>query len=110
METFTLEEMGIKYPLLLDDNRAKPTQIPNPDYDPTAPLPASASLGGAFDPKNPPEGYEPPMLEVAKLDFIYQIVWQENVLSERLEAKEAARIAAEEAAAQQAALQAVPTE
>ena len=44
------------------------------------------------------------MLEASKLDFIYQIVWQETTLSERLEAKEEARkLAEEEAAAQQAA-------
>ena len=103
METFTLQEMGLKYPLLLDDNRAKPIQIPNPDYDPMAPPPASLGLGGVSDPKKLPEGFEPPMLEVAKLDFIYQIVWQETTLSERLAAKEEAKELAEEAAAQAAA-------
>jgi type IV pilus assembly protein PilM len=105
METFTLEEMGLQYPLLLDDNRAKPTSIPNPDYDPAA-LADMTTLGTGFDPENPPEGFEPPMLQVAKLDFTYQIVWKDNILSERLEAKEEARKLAEEQAAQEAAQQA----
>jgi hypothetical protein len=41
---------------------------------------------------------------VQKLDFIYQIVWQEQKLSDRLEAKaEAEKQAEEEAAAEAAA-------
>ena len=106
METFTLEEMGLQYPLLLDDNRAKPTSIPNPDYDPAA-MADMTTLATTFDPEDPPEGFEPPMLQVAKLDFTYQIVWKDNMLSERLEAKEEARkLADEEKAAQEAAQQA----
>jgi type IV pilus assembly protein PilM len=103
-ETFTLEEMGVKYPLLLDDNRATATQIPNPDHDPSAMI-TESPLGGAIDQNNLPEGFEPPMLQVRKLDFVYQIVWQEKSIAERLAAKEEARLAAEEAAtaAQQAA-------
>jgi type IV pilus assembly protein PilM len=103
MEEFTLEEMGLKYPLLLDDNRAQPSQIPNPDYDPGAMESIDMPIGGVIDPNDPPEGFEPPMLQVRRLDFIYQIVWQETTLSERLAAKEEARKAAEEAAAQEAA-------
>jgi type IV pilus assembly protein PilM len=77
--------------LLLDDNKAKPAMIPNPDYDPSTALPPAMMLSNTIDPKNPPEDFERPMLEVAKLDFIYQIVWQENTLSDRLKAKEEAR-------------------
>ena len=97
VETFTLEELGVSYPLLLDDNRAQPTQIPNPDYDP-ATMAAESPVGGALDPGNLPEGFEPPMLPVSKLEFVYQIVWQEKTMAERLEKKEADRLAAEEAA------------
>ena len=97
VETFTLEELGVSYPLLLDDNRAQPTQIPNPDYDP-ATMAAESPVGGALDPENLPEGFEPPMLPVSKLEFVYQIVWQEKTMAERLEKKEADRLAAEEAA------------
>lgn len=96
METFTLEEIGVRYPLLLDDNRATETQIPNPDYDPT--MAVDPSLGGEVDLDNKKEGFEPPMLPVRKLEFVYQIVWQENSISERLEKKEEERKAAEEAA------------
>ena len=96
VETFTLEELGIGYPLLLDDNRATESQIPNPDYDPT--LAMESSVGGEGEPTNQPEGFEPPMLPVRKLEFVYQVVWQENSISERLEKKEAERLAAEEAA------------
>jgi len=96
-ETFTLKELGVRYPLLLDDNRAQATQIPNPDHDPNT-MVVESPLGGAVDPEDLPEGFEPPMLPVRKLDFVYQIVWQENSISERLEAKEAARLAAEEEA------------
>ncbi len=96
-ETFTLEELGITYPLLLDDNRASDTQIPNPDYDPTA-MAAESPAGGQIDPNNLPEGFEPPMLQVRKLDFVFQIVWQEKSMSEVLAAREEARKAAQEAA------------
>lgn len=109
METFTLKEMGISYPLLLDDNRAKTSQIPNPDYDPSAMAEAVAASGG-LDPENPPEGFEPAMLDVAKLEFVYQIVWQETSLEERLLKKEEARKLAEEEAAQQAANEAAAAE
>jgi type IV pilus assembly protein PilM len=96
VETFTLEELGVGYPLLLDDNRATLTQIPNPDYDPSMAL--ESPLGGAINPDDLPEGFEPPMLEVRKLDFVYQIVWQENTMSDRLTAKAEAAEAAAEAA------------
>ncbi len=91
-ETFTLEEMGLTYPLLLDDNKAKPSLIANPDFDPTMMPSAPANQGGFAAPAAPAAGdpesaFEPPMLEVPRLDFVYQVVWQEKVLSERLEAK-----------------------
>ena len=50
-------------------------------------------LGSGGDDDGKP--FEPKMLEVLRLDFIYQVVWQENMLSERLEVREKA---AEEAA------------
>ena len=59
---------------------------------------AESPVGGALDTENLPEGFEPPMLPVSKLEFVYQIVWQEKTMAERLEKKEADRLAAEEAA------------
>lgn len=101
-ETFTLKEMGLSYPLLLDDNKDTLIAIPNPDYDPEAVVAAQMELAaGKVPPKD--QVIEPPTLQVRRLDFVFQMVWQETVLSERIEAKKAAREAAEEEAAQAAA-------
>lgn len=101
-ETFTLKEMGLSYPLLVDDNKDTLVAIPNPDFDPEAVAAQQMDLAAGIA---PPEGQviEPPTLQVRRLDFVFQMVWQETVLSERLEAKEAARKAAEEEAAAAAA-------
>lgn len=91
-ETFTLAEMGLRYPLLLNDQTPKLVSIPNPDFDPEATPPAKADefgrdFRGSAQPGEIELDFEPPSLEVLRLDFIYQIVWQETVLSDRLEAK-----------------------
>ena len=99
-ETFSLAEMGIAYPLMLDDNKAKVTQVPNPDFDPGAM--AMGINDNASGPENENQKAEPPYLEVPRLDFVFQMVWQETVLSERLAAKEEARKLAEEQAALEA--------
>lgn len=79
-DEFTFAEMGLTYPLLLDDTKPVPTQVPNPDFDPAA---LSDMMGGApEDGENP--AFEPPFLEVQKQDFVYQIVWQETMISGRL--------------------------
>jgi type IV pilus assembly protein PilM len=100
-DVFTLQEMGIGYPLLLDDNKPLPSMVPNPDFDPSAagpmgppPAPglAAAQPAGANKPGEP--AFEPPFLEVLRQDFIFQVVWQEKVLSERLKAREEAAAAA----------------
>ena len=89
-ETFTLAEMGLSYPLLLDDTKPMPTQLPNPDFDPEAQMSMMSSMGGFGAPAvatgedDEAPAFEPPMLEALKQDFIYQIVWQETVISERL--------------------------
>jgi type IV pilus assembly protein PilM len=100
-ETFTMAEMGLKYPLLLDDNKDKLIAIPNPDYDPEAVVAAQMNRAAGNAPAADTK-IEPPTLQVRRLDFVFQLVWQETVLSERLEAKEAAREAAEQEAAQAA--------
>ncbi|TWU49391.1 type IV pilus assembly protein PilM [Rubripirellula reticaptiva] len=103
METFTLPEMGLTYPLLLDDNKDKLVSIANPDYDADAIMAEQMKLVASGAAPSPDAAVEAPMLQVRKLEFIYQIVWQEKILSERLEAKEAARLLAEEEAAATAA-------
>jgi len=90
---FSPEELGLSFPLLLDENKAKPEMLPNPDFDRTA---AMAD----------PENYDvPPQIEVGKLDFTYQIVWKPNLLTDRLEARAEAEKAAAEAAAAQGDLE-----
>ena len=44
-----------------------------------------AAPAAAEDGENP--AFEPPFLEVQRQDFIYQIVWQETLISERLFAR-----------------------
>ena len=100
-EEFTYEEMGLSFPLLLDDREAEMETIPNPEWDPEAAQKAiaEAAEAGLADGEQPK--FEPPTLQVLKLEFIYQVVWQPQKLSDRLEAKEAARLQAEQEAAQQ---------
>ena len=91
-EEFTMEEMGLSYPLLLDDNKAVATRVRNPDYDPALKLDIP---GGAAGPGNDDvPDFEKPTLSVKKLDFVFQVVWHEKVLGSRMEAKEKARKAA----------------
>jgi len=102
-EEFTFAEMGLSYPLLLDDTKPMPTQVPNPDFDPEAQMKAMSALGGfgaataaaGEDDDNP--AFEPPMLQVDRQDFVYQVVWQETVISQRLYNKANPEVAAEPA-------------
>lgn len=84
--TFTPEEMGLSYPLQLDEKKAEPAKVPNPEFDPqkAAAARGTARPGGAR--RDEPEG-EPRFLEIDRHDFTFQIVWQESSLSDRLEAK-----------------------
>ncbi len=95
-EEFTLQEMGLSYPLMLDDNKARQVSIPNPDFDPEesraammmgGPAPMAPLIPG--DDEDEP-AFEPPFLEVPRLDFVFQLVWEEKVLSARLKAREEA--------------------
>jgi type IV pilus assembly protein PilM len=109
---YTSAEIGLSYPLLLDEDKWYKTNIPNPEFDPEAnaaliaegvvPSSATVGLGQPAAPGQPAASavaagktLEPPTLEVRRLDFVYQIVWQEKVLSARLAAKKAAEEAAE---------------
>ncbi|NND99182.1 MAG: type IV pilus assembly protein PilM [Pirellulaceae bacterium] len=108
MLTFTPAEMGLSYPLLLDDTKPVLTRVPNPDFDPaTMPRGQAAAMGAgvpAFaaadgEEEDDEDKPEPPFFEVLRQDFVFQIVWKPNTLSERLEAR---RKAAEEKAALEA--------
>lgn len=119
LEEFTFEEMGLSFPLLLDDREAEMTTIDNPLWDPEmAVMMGESGVGGGFGGPNfggvganraagpQDEDGEPilPKIQVPKLDFVYQVIWQPVPISERVAAKEEARKAAEEAAAQAAAM------
>ncbi len=111
---FTPDEMGLSYPLLLNDEKPRTVKIPNPDFDPALARPRGGG-GGIGSPGGTATGTgrgraaadddekpgESPTLEVLRHDFIVQVVWQPNSLTERLEIREEKRKAAEEAAAQE---------
>ncbi|QDS92598.1 Competence protein A [Roseimaritima multifibrata] len=124
MHTFTMEEMGISYPILVSDNKPTETMIPNPDYEP--PPPGTLGMGDGMgmeggmgmgmgmgmapgmpavdsDDPNAPK-FEPRSLKVVRQDFTFQFVWKPLSFSERLqmqkEAAEKAALEAEEAAEQ----------
>jgi len=95
MDTFTFAEMGLGYPLMVNDNKPNQTSISNPKYDAEAQLAAIEEAGGSLPAMLPgsedgDSTFEPPFLEVPRLDFAFQVVWQENIISERLEARAAA--------------------
>ena len=107
-ETFTMEQMGLQYPLLLDVGEAKRESIPNPAYEGNSmmgmggpmmggPMMGGPMMGGPMMGAEKNEETVPATLEVKKLNFIFQVVWQEKTLAERLEAKQLALEEAEKA-------------
>lgn len=99
--TFTPAQMGLTFPLLLNESRPVPTKIPNPEFDADA-LRMALQNGTLSQADTMPKhaGDPRPMsaktsdgktivlaqtLDVARLDFVYQIVWRETPLSKRLE-------------------------
>ena len=95
-EEFTMEQMGLKYPLLVSHSLSV-ERIPNPDYDQTN---ETADLRDDDD--VPDEDEEEPDFEVERMDFTFQIIWQEVPRSERLELLEAEREKARQEAEQRA--------
>jgi type IV pilus assembly protein PilM len=91
-ETFTLAEMGISYPLMLDDNEPEVVQVANPAYDPAASFDKDEGEPSGDDKE---EG-EPAFFPVRRLDFVFQMVWQEQPLADRVAKKDAERAAAAE--------------
>ncbi len=104
---FTPNEMGISYPLLLDIGEPQLVKIRNPDFEPQPDGSGTRDgngIGIGAGPTITNPGAEPEEkvmrdLDVPRLDFIFQIVWQEKTLADRLkEQEEAAKKAADEAA------------
>lgn len=104
-EMFTFGEMGLSFPLLVDAFKPELIQIDNPDFDPETSRMMPNQILDPTGQATGPDGeiLESPTIPVRKQEFVYQLVWQQKVLSERLRIKEEARIKAEEEAAQQAA-------
>lgn len=104
-EEFTVEQFGFKFPLLLNVERAKPVQVNNPDYDEEYAQQQYEETGELPSPL-PDEKVDPrllPTLEVRRMDFIFQVVWQGNLFSERMTLKQEAEAAEAEAQAADAA-------
>ncbi|QDV59255.1 type IV pilus assembly protein PilM [Rosistilla oblonga] len=124
-ETFTTKEMGISYPLLLNDPGLEEVKIPNPEYE-GAPagqgggMMAGAMMGGGGQastnvfgevevaPKDKAAAddgpKQPPSFEAKKYAVTFQFCWQPKSRSLRLQLRaeaeaEAAALAEEEAAA-----------
>jgi len=94
---FMPEEVGLKYPLLLNERKPALVRIPNPDYDAEAIQEAIAKAQKEGAPMTPivpggklPDGtkIEPAQLEVLRHDFVVQLVWQETTMTDRLKARE----------------------
>jgi len=94
-ELFTLAEMGISYPLMLDDNEPEVVQIANPAYDPAAAFEEDEGETGG-DVKDGKDEAEPAYFPIRRLNFVFQMVWQEQPLADRVAKKDAERAAAAE--------------
>ena len=103
---FTPQEVGLSYPMLLDDNDPVLESIANPDFDPLTMIdPRTASAKPDMKNANGESmKIELAVFQVLKQEFTFQVVWHPKTLSERLEAKQAAaEAAAAEAAEAEAA-------
>ena len=119
VERFTLSQYGISYPLMLNDGKPQPQIIPNPDYDPATAIAAGGrgarggmgrggmgrgGMGRGNDAVGPDgQPIEPPTLQVQRYDFVFQFVWTERTMEERIAARQADEAAAKEKAEAEAA-------
>lgn len=103
-EEFTTEEMGLLYPMLVRDGTLSMESIALPeseeDENALEENPRSIAPSNNVRPNNEDSDFAPPTsIPVERFDFIFQFVWQEKLLTERMVAKEEARKKAEEEAA-----------
>lgn len=114
--TFTLKELGISYPAMVDDSRRpKVIQVPNPNYDPAAEAPDNGTgsgfggglefpgenpygsrggrggSGGGTTPTNPVVDANPQFIDVERFYFVVQFAWKETTVSDRIEAQDRQR-------------------
>lgn len=102
-EKFTTAEMGLSYPMLVEDGVIVLESIPLPesesDEDEADEELDSERLGlnRGFDGEDEDSTTKAPTsIDVERLDFKFQIYWQEKLLGARLIAKEEARAKAEQ--------------
>jgi type IV pilus assembly protein PilM len=101
--SYTPEELGIKFPMLLDIATAVETRIPNPEYAPTEtqdgrPSGTPPGAAGPSDAVPVDESGEPQYYKARRMDFVFQFVWTPTPHSARMEAR---RLKAEQEAEQQ---------
>ena len=104
-EEFTTKEMGLHYPMLVEEANVSFEEIPLPESDleeedenPEEPN-AIPNEFGSGDRDAEEESVKPTTITVERLDFKFQMAWKETLLTERLEALKKKREAAEKAAA-----------
>ncbi|MEL6894650.1 MAG: type IV pilus assembly protein PilM [Planctomycetota bacterium] len=85
MMTFTPEEIGVTFPILMSDTPPISVEIDNPEYEPPTVDEDDDSADTAIDPEDPKLK---PKLTVKRQHFNFQFVWAEKTLSERLEERE----------------------
>lgn len=115
---FTYQELGLSYPFVRSGRAIKDHKIPNPEYQKKYGAAARGGGGGGYGPGGEglgTGGYGaspggpgrpareedpdfPPFFEAPKYTFKLQVIWREQLLSDRIEAQEAAAAAAAEAA------------
>jgi hypothetical protein len=95
--TFTFKELGISFPVLVQDGGQPYTvRVPNPEFTgppPGAPVnPLAALLPKAEKKKaeeEEKEAEEPPDFQVLRYDFTVQFCWQETLLGQRVRKQQA---------------------
>ena len=91
-ETFTVKELGIMNPVLIQDELDPDFQIANPKYKGNAKGPNRGIFGGdrqGFQPGRPrgndEKSKEKPTLNFPRFEFTVQFAWKQTPLRERLE-------------------------
>lgn len=102
-EEFTTQEMGLHYPMLVEEANVTFEEIPLPEseLEEEEPEEPSGIVGGldSGDRNEEQETVKPTTVTVERLDFKFQMAWQEKLLTERMDALKAKREAAEKEAA-----------
>ncbi len=96
-EEFTTAEMGLFYPMLVADGSIVEESIPLPESEieepevPTEANPSRGLLGSGANNDDSATPLRDTTITVEKLNFKFQFVWQENLMSDRMAAREEAR-------------------